>query len=198
MRKEAFLPLIAVFLISLMPSALNAASVHLSWRANSEADLQSYNVYYGTQSRSYGLPIPLRDGTTCTIENLDAGRRYYFAVTAIDNTGNESGYSTEVSKVVTDAGDPVDTTAPVVTITSPTSSSNYTTEARRLTIAGTAEGANTIQQVIVSVPSLGLTRLASGTNDWSITGTLPHEGIYEITISAEDVYGNIGQDNLNC
>ena len=90
----------------------------------------------------------------------------------------------------------MEATAPVVTITSPTSSSNYTTEARRLTIAGTAEGANTIQQVIVSIPSLGLTRLASGTNDWNITGTLPHEGIYEITINAEDVYGNIGQDTI--
>ena len=63
-------------------------------------DLQSYNVYYGTQTRNYGPPIPVENDTSFTLSGLDEGATYFFAVSAVDTSGNESGYSEEVTKSI--------------------------------------------------------------------------------------------------
>jgi len=83
-------------MILIIPSISYAASVTLRWQANQEPDISNYNVYYGTQSRNYGLPIPAGNTTSYTIDNLTEGITYYFALTALDTSGNESGYSAEV------------------------------------------------------------------------------------------------------
>jgi fibronectin type 3 domain-containing protein len=60
-----------------------------------------YRIYFGTASRTYlqargqGLDA---SGTNYTVTNLQSGRRYYFAVTAVDATGAESDYSNEATK----------------------------------------------------------------------------------------------------
>ncbi len=64
----------------------------LTWEPSSEADISVYRVYYGTSTRNYGLPIPV-EGTEYSISGLDTDVLYYFAVTAVDTSGNESGYS---------------------------------------------------------------------------------------------------------
>ena len=79
------------------PAMADAASVTLRWQANQEPDISGYNVYYGTSSRSYGAPIPVGNTTSHTIDNLAEGTTYYFALTATDTSGNESGFSSEVS-----------------------------------------------------------------------------------------------------
>jgi hypothetical protein len=72
----------------------------LTWEANSEIDISVYRVYYGTSTRNYGLPIPV-DGTEYSISGLDTDEIYYLAVTAVDSSGNESGYSSpEIIKTV--------------------------------------------------------------------------------------------------
>ena len=72
----------------------------LTWQANSEPDFSVYRVYYGTSSRDYGLPIPV-DGTEYSISGLDTDVAYYFAVTVVDGSGNESGPSSpEVVKTI--------------------------------------------------------------------------------------------------
>ncbi|MCP4114857.1 MAG: fibronectin type III domain-containing protein [Desulfobacteraceae bacterium] len=81
-----------------IPNIAGAGSVKLSWQPNSETDMASYRVYYGTASRDYGLPIPVGNITEYTVMNLDDGKKYYFAVSAVDTSGNESGLSQEVSK----------------------------------------------------------------------------------------------------
>ncbi|GEM_PF-6122446 len=94
-RHLAKFMVVLIFLI--VPTIGFAASVTLRWQANSEPDISSYNVYYGTQSRDYGPPIPAGNTTSYTVENLTEGTTYYFAITASDTSGNESGYSYEVS-----------------------------------------------------------------------------------------------------
>ncbi len=75
-----------------------AGSVSLSWDANSENDLSGYRVYYGTQSnRNYSDVVDVGNVVTFRISNLDAGRTYFFAVTAYDFSGNESSFSSEIS-----------------------------------------------------------------------------------------------------
>ena len=73
-----------------------AASVTLTWNANSESDLNGYNIYYGNKSRSYNPPIPVGKVTSYTVDNLISGGIYFFSVTAVDTSGNESGYSSEI------------------------------------------------------------------------------------------------------
>ena len=73
-----------------------AANVILSWDANTEADLAGYKVYYGTSSRVYGSPIVLGLQTSYTVQGLTPGT-YFFSVKAYDTSGNDSGFSNEVS-----------------------------------------------------------------------------------------------------
>ena len=91
---------IFLFVIGIPALAL-AGSATLHWQANTEPDLAGYRIYYGTSSRSYGPYIPVDKNTTSyTINNLTEGQTYYFALTAVDTSGNESGYSQEVSKTI--------------------------------------------------------------------------------------------------
>jgi hypothetical protein len=75
--------------------------VSLSWDANTEADFLRYRIYW----ENFTTPLSPRDSTagdtTITITGLTNGITYYFWVTAVDSSGNESGYSAEVSATPT-------------------------------------------------------------------------------------------------
>ncbi|MBZ5499715.1 MAG: fibronectin type III domain-containing protein [Acidobacteriia bacterium] len=91
---------VLILLMWLAPAPLLAADVTLAWDPNSETDLAGYKVYYGTSPRTYGAPISLGKQTTFTVTGLSLGT-YYFAVTAYNTAGLESGFSNEVSTTIT-------------------------------------------------------------------------------------------------
>jgi len=101
MRINNLIRYLLVFIFLCVPAASWAASVTLRWQANSEPDIAGYNLYYGTASRAYGPPLPASKATSYTVDNLVEGRTYYFALTALDTSGNESGYSSEISATAT-------------------------------------------------------------------------------------------------
>lgn len=73
----------------------------LEWDAVNDPDLAGYRVYHAVAGGSYppfGSGINAGSSTNITISRLDSGTRYYFRVTAVDNAGNESGFSNEVYK----------------------------------------------------------------------------------------------------
>jgi len=85
-----------------------AANVTPTWRANSEPDLAGYKVYYGTQPRAqapYSQIVLVNDRSATSWSIILSSGTYYFALTAFDTSGNESGFSTEVSATVS-ASDP--------------------------------------------------------------------------------------------
>lgn len=89
--------IIAITVLSLIFAANTmAATITLNWQPNTESDLQGYNLYYGTSSRQYGLPIPVGNVTSWSEDFFEEGETYYFTLTAVDNAGNESGYSAEI------------------------------------------------------------------------------------------------------
>jgi len=90
---------IAVLLFLVYSVPVFAADVTLSWDPNSESDLAGYMLYYGTASGVYGTPITLGIQTTFTITDLPPGT-YYFALTAFNTRGLESGFSNEVSATI--------------------------------------------------------------------------------------------------
>lgn len=68
-----------------------------SWKANTEADLAGYKMYYGEASKVYSNVIDVNNVIEYTVGGLEIGKTYFFAVTAYDMVGNESGFSSEVS-----------------------------------------------------------------------------------------------------
>ncbi len=76
-----------------------AGSAVLTWSANTDP-IAGYKVYYGTASRTYGTPIDVGNQTTYTVAGLTPGT-YYFAVTAYNSSGAESGFSSEGAKLIT-------------------------------------------------------------------------------------------------
>lgn len=78
-------------------SGATGATATLAWDPVNDPSVQGYNVYYGTQSRSYSGSVNAGDSTMQAVANLDSATTYYFAVTAYNHGGQESAYSGEVS-----------------------------------------------------------------------------------------------------
>jgi len=84
-----------------------AGQVTLRWDANTESDLAGYYVYMGTRSGAYAQRVDVSLTNTpnapeVTIGDLVEGSTYFFAVTAYDLAGNESGFSNEVMQTIAD------------------------------------------------------------------------------------------------
>jgi hypothetical protein len=77
-----------------------AEQVTLAWDANTEPDLAGYKIHYGAASGSYSVHMDVHNVTTYTVTGLTAGQTYYFAATAYNASGNESGHSNQVSYAV--------------------------------------------------------------------------------------------------
>jgi fibronectin type 3 domain-containing protein len=72
-------------------------TVTLDWNDNGEIDLDGYNIYRSTASgsgytRLNSTLLATSDYTDSTVSN---GTTYYYVVTAVDTSANESGYSNE-------------------------------------------------------------------------------------------------------
>jgi len=82
------------------PSAVvSGGAVLLQWNPVTEPNVNGYRVYYGTASRNYLQPFGqgvASTGTSLTVTALPGPQRYFFAVTATNSLGKESGYSDEI------------------------------------------------------------------------------------------------------
>jgi hypothetical protein len=70
-------------------------SVTLCWNANTETNLAGYNIYYGNSSRNYSYSSYTLY-TNYSFNDLDNNLIHFFAVTATNQQGLESAYSTEI------------------------------------------------------------------------------------------------------
>jgi hypothetical protein len=86
------------------PALAVAGEATLSWNPNNESDLMGYNIYYGTSSGNYTAKVDVGNVLIRTITGLTEGATYYFALTAYDMSGNESGFSSEASIVIASVG----------------------------------------------------------------------------------------------
>jgi hypothetical protein len=88
------------FIIILIPTVQisYAASLYLTWDANTEPDLAGYKVYYRTSFSGYFTSIDVGDITEYELSNPSEGLSYYIIIvlTAYDSSDNES----EISNMV--------------------------------------------------------------------------------------------------
>lgn len=75
-------------------------SVTLAWDPNPEPDIASYVIYFGTGSRTYSYATNVGNFSTAAVRGLEAGRTYFFAVTAVNTSGLESDFSIEVTNTI--------------------------------------------------------------------------------------------------
>ncbi len=71
-------------------------SIELTWEPNHEPDLQGYRVY---RALAPGVPVKFGELTgevTFSDKAVEHGKRYVYAVTAVDRQGNESKLSATV------------------------------------------------------------------------------------------------------
>jgi hypothetical protein len=92
--------IVVCIIIGVIASNALAAQATLAWDPNTESDLAGYKVHYGTASGSYTVHTDVHNVTTYSVTGLTAGQTYYFAASAYDASGNESGYSNPVSYAV--------------------------------------------------------------------------------------------------
>jgi len=93
--------LIIIIFLPVVVFAAAPKGATISWQANTEKDLNGYRVYIGTKSHIYSKSFFVdKTKTDYTFLRLRKGVTYYFSVKAIDDAGNESNFSQEVSKTM--------------------------------------------------------------------------------------------------
>lgn len=82
-----------------------ASHIDLSWAINPETDLAGYNVYRSEHAEASGTRLNSQLLPTPAFRDMNAvpGRSYFYRVTAVDRTGNESAASATVEVIVPSA-----------------------------------------------------------------------------------------------
>lgn len=112
MKRWILLKLMLLLLVGLTGGAW-AKTVTLAWDA-SPSDVSGYKIYYkagsselpfnGTGAAEGSSPIDVGKVLTYSINSLPGDQDHYFAVTAYDAAGNESGYSNSVLSPIISGG----------------------------------------------------------------------------------------------
>jgi len=88
-----------------VPKGLNAIAaaenIELVWERNTESDLAGYRLYRALGDAKLEKIADIQDAPSYSDKKLESGKRYRYAVSAVDRLGNESGPS-----------EPVEITAP--------------------------------------------------------------------------------------
>jgi hypothetical protein len=99
--RDTFPPTVPQGLVAnvVSPTGENAAEVDLSWSINPETDLAGYRVYKSEQQGTHGLLLTpeLLLSPAYRDTSVELGHRYWYSVTSMDRSGNESAPSAPVA-----------------------------------------------------------------------------------------------------
>lgn len=77
-----------------VPAGLTAVAgvntIELAWERNTEPDFKGYNVYRSVEDGSFQKVADLVEAPTYTDRQVEPGKKYRYAVSAVDVKGNES------------------------------------------------------------------------------------------------------------
>jgi fibronectin type 3 domain-containing protein len=80
-----------------VPTGLTASpginSIELAWERNTEADFKGYRVYRSVDNGPFEPVGDMSEGPSFSDKNVVAGKHYRYAVSAVDQVGNESKQS---------------------------------------------------------------------------------------------------------
>jgi hypothetical protein len=125
----------------LLAAALGACAQSVTFAWDPVSGVTGYKLYQGGTSRGYTNSINAGSATQATVSNLTVGKTYYFAATTYNSSGIESDYSSEITYTVPASG------TPVITMTSPTIGSTYSSPATIHLAANVVANGHTITKV---------------------------------------------------
>ncbi len=77
-----------------VPAGLSAvagvSAIELAWERNTEDDFRGYNVYRSTEGAAFEKVAALIDAPAYSDRQVEAGKRYRYAISSVDQAGNES------------------------------------------------------------------------------------------------------------
>ena len=161
----------------------------------------------GTQSSKVGQPASLQligsdpkgDVLTYSATGLPPGLKLMASTGYVSGTPTASGSylvtarvsdgTLTASQTFTWTTGVVDTAAPVVTISSPTSAATYSTAAATVSLSGTASDSVGVTQV-TWVNNRGGSGTATGATSWTVPSIALQTGANVLTVTARDAAGN--------
>ena len=75
---------------------LGGKTIELTWTHNTEPDLAGYRVYRAFENNGFERIKETQESTSYSDRNIEPGKHYKYAVTAVDRAGNESKMSEPV------------------------------------------------------------------------------------------------------
>lgn len=95
-----------------MPAGINVygardGEVGIEWRRNTEPDISGYNIYRSISDTSNPVKVGFTSVDFFVDDSLEYDSTYYYRITAIDNSGNESIFSLPVSATPTNIYTPL-------------------------------------------------------------------------------------------
>jgi hypothetical protein len=179
-------------LISINNGALYTNSSIVSLTLSSTDDVGVTGYYLSASSST-----PLASATGWTLVTSTTSYTGSVSYTLNSGDGDKTVYawykdaagnvSTAVSDSIT-----LDATAPMITITSPTSSSTYTTTSNTISLGGSTSDSMSGAGVVTWCNSKGGSGTASGTNSWSISNVNLSSDDNVIVVTVTDGAGNTG------
>ncbi|MCK5617497.1 hypothetical protein KAR91_87345, partial [Candidatus Pacearchaeota archaeon] len=161
--------------------------LNLSWTLNTELDFASYNLYKTTSPSQSYTKIPLGTTASYADNSVNNGSKYYYYVTAVDSSGNESLGSNLMYEVPRDSVTP---TAPVIV------SATGNDGTKTITVVWTDGGSDTDSagfNIYRSTASGGtFVRIASGigTTNYDDSLIVADETVYYYKVTESDTSGN--------
>jgi hypothetical protein len=222
MNIQKIIVVISFFALSIL-LPMNTFGDTIEWEDRGDA-VDGYKLYYGIfddstlcsshtkNEYSNVVDLKINQYVLDNLSSLSSGKQYCFAVSAYNSAG-ESDISEAVSWIPSSSSDNIppltpsglsaeimtstqtDTTAPLVTIKTPTSGTTYETQSDSINLSGTSSDDTGIRSVTWS-SSRGGSGTATGTDNWSVAGITLSDGENHITITARDSSGNTSTDTL--
>jgi len=186
------------------------ARVRFTWRSNSEPNLAGYRLYVGTVPGNYVGFVNAGRASSFELTGLVRGMTYYFALTAYDTAGLESGFSPELTRQIPmtattvqpaqlttldapAASEPPPNSPPSIsTIPDQSLSKNRPSDPIPFTVSDMDSSADALQLAVSSsnpmvVPSAGLTLAGSdGNRTLMIDSANGETGVSLVTLTVTD------------
>ena len=183
-------------LVSINSSAsyTNSTTITLSLSATDNVGVVGYYV-----STSSSTPTASASGWNSVTSTTSYSGSDSYTLTSGDETKTVYvWYKDDAGNVSIAASDSIilDTTAPIVTITRPTSTDTYTTTSSPLSLSGSAsDGSSGVKEVTWNNDKGG-SGTTSGTSYWSASSINLTSGENKITVTAKDNVGNTSTDTI--
>ncbi len=179
MRHVRNIGVIVIVFISIFPTLCTAASLLVTWRASSDADLAGYKVYYGTRSGTYETIADVQKVTSYQISNVQNGSTYYVAVSSYDNSRNESSRSTEISAYIPVPVVIKDTTLPTGSVVINSGVSSTATNSVTLTLSSSdANGTVTGMKISNDGVSYSSEFVYATSRTWTLSSGYGNKTVY--------------------